>query len=154
MRNWPYAYSRSQASDDIPGFDVAPLPAGDSGRSASTLGGWHIGVSKYSEHPEAAAAFAIFMTSVESQKDFSVATSNPPGALELYSDPDIIAAMPFASPDIASSTTARPSNYSKDRYNAVSTLYFNAIHSILTGEEDAEVALELLELDIADLFDS
>ena len=50
-------------------------------------------------------------------------------------------------------TSARPSTFSKDRYNAVSTLYFNAVHSILTGEEDAEVALELLELDLADLLD-
>ena len=47
--------------------------------------------------------------------------------------------------------TARPSNFSKENYNAVSTLYFNAIHSILTGEEDADVALELLKLDLADL---
>ncbi len=151
MRNWPYAYSRSQASDDIPSFDVAPLPAGDSGMGASTLGGWHIGVSKYSENQAAAAAFAIFLTSVESQKDFAVFTTNPPGAIELYSDPDLIEAMPFIRPDLAEVTTARPSNFSKDKYNAVSTLYFNAVHSILTGEEDAEVALELLELDLADL---
>ena len=152
MRNWPYAYVLSQESEDIPGFDVAPLPAGASGHGASTLGGWHIGVSKYSEHPEAASAFAIFMTSVESQKSYALDTTSPPAAIELYDDPDVKAAMPFASPDVVDITTARPSTFSKDRYNAVSTLYFNAIHSILTGEEDAEVALELLELDIADLF--
>ena len=68
--------------------------------------------------------------------------------------PEIIAAMPFIRPDLADVTTARPSNFSKDKYNAVSTLYFNAVHSILTGEEDAEVALELLELDLADLLGS
>ena len=152
MRNWPYAYTLSQESENIPEFDVAPLPAGASGSGASTLGGWHIGVSKYSENQEAAAAFAVYMTSVEGQKIYSLITTSPPAAVELYEDPEIIEAMPFASPDIVDITTARPSNFSKDRYNEVSTLYFEAVHSILTGEEDADVALELLELDLADLF--
>ena len=154
MRNWPYAYSTSQDSEDIPGFDVAPLPAGESGVSAATLGGWHIGVSRYSDQPEAAAAFARYMTSVENQKFYMLDTTNPPGATELYDDPDLQDAMPFLSPDIAVAAVARPSNFSKDQYNAVSVLYFEAVHSILTGEEDAEVALELLELDIADLLES
>ena len=152
MRNWPYAYVLSGQSEDIPAFDVAPLPAGSAGTGASTLGGWHIGVSKYSEQPEAAAAFAVYMTSVENQKHYALDTTSPPAALELYDDPDVQAALPFASPDVVDITTARPSNFSKDRYNALSTLYFTAIHSILTGEEDAEVALELLELDIEELF--
>ncbi len=151
MRNWPYAYVLSGQSEDIPAFDVAPLPSGASGQGASTLGGWHVGVSKYSENQEAATAFAIFFTSVEMQKVYSLTTTSPPAALALYDDPDIQAAMPFASPDVVDITTARPSTISKDRYNALSTLYFNAVHSILTGEEDAEVALELLELDIEDL---
>lgn len=152
MRNWPYAYTLSQESENIPAFDVAPLPAGASGGGASTLGGWHIGVSKYSENQEAAAAFATYMTSVEGQKIYSLITTSPPAAVELYEDPEIIEAMPFASPDVVNITTARPSNFAKDRYNEVSTLYFSAVHSILTGEEDADVALELLELDLEELF--
>lgn len=153
MRNWPYAYVTSEESEDIPEFDVAPLPAGASGEGASTLGGWHIGVSRYSENQEAAAAFAVYMTSVEGQKIYSLITTSPPAALELYEDPEIQEAMPFANTDIVNITTARPSNFAKDQYNAVSTLYFSAVHSILTGEEDADVALELLELDLADLLE-
>jgi len=153
MRNWPYAYVSSGESEDIPGFDVAPLPAGTSGMGASALGGWHIGVSRYSDHPEAAAAFAVYMTSVENQKFYSIDTSSPPAALELYDDADIQASMPFASPEIVEITSARPSNFARDQYNAVSTLYFEAVHSILTGEEDADVALELLELDMMELFE-
>ena len=153
MRNWPYAYTLSQESEDIPAFDVAPLPSGESGEGASTLGGWHIGVSRYSENPEAAAAFAIYMTSVENQKEFMLDSSNAPAALELYEDADIQAELPFASTNIVEITTARPSNFSKDQYNAVSTLYFDAVHSILTGEEDADVAMELLELDLMELLE-
>ncbi len=152
MRNWPYAYSTSLESEAVGDvFDVAPVPAGDSGEGAATLGGWHIGVSRYSAQPEAAAAFAAFMTGEENQKQYSIDTSSPPAMLSLYSDPDIQAAMPFSSPEVVEVTTARPSTATADKYNEVSTLYFTAVHSILTGEEDAATALELLELDLQDL---
>ncbi len=152
MRNWPYAYSTSLESEAIGDvFDVAPVPAGDSGQGAATLGGWHIGVSRYSAQPAAAAAFAAFMTGEENQKQYSIDTSSPPAILSLYSDPDIQAAMPFSSPEVVEVTTARPSTATADKYNEVSTLYFTAVHSILTGEEDAATALELLELDLQDL---
>lgn len=152
MRNWPYAYSSSLQSEAIGDkFAVAPVPAGDSGQGASALGGWHIGVSRYSAHPEAAAAFAAYMTSAENQKHYSIDTSSPPAVAALYEDPDIQAAMPFAAPDIVAITTPRPSTVTADKYNEVSTLYFTAVHSILTGEADAASALELLELDLQSL---
>jgi trehalose/maltose transport system substrate-binding protein len=149
MRNWPYAYSSSLESEAIGGnFAVAPVPAGDAGVGAAALGGWHIGVSRYSAHPEAAAAFAAYMTSAENQKHYSIDTSSPPAVAALYEDPDIQAAMPFASPEIVAVTTPRPSTVTAEKYNEVSTLYFTAVHSILTGQEDAAAALELLELDL------
>ncbi len=149
MRNWPYAYSTSLESEAIADvFDVAPLPQGLAGRSAATLGGWHMGVSKYSTQPEAAAAFVTFFTSRDPMKAYSIATSSPPAMGELYADPDIQAAMPFSSPEVVEGTTARPSTITADKYNAASTLYFEAVHSILTGQEDAATALELLELDL------
>ena len=152
MRNWPYAYSTSLESEAIGGnFDVAPLPAGDAGTGAATLGGWHIGVSRYSAHPEAAAAFATYMTSAENQKHYSIDTTSPPAVFDLYADPDIQASMPFASPEVVAVTTARPSTVSADKYNQLSTLYFSAVHSVLTGENDAQTALELLELDLESL---
>ena len=152
MRNWPYAYSTSLESEAIGDkFDVAPLPAGDAGTGAATLGGWHIGVSRYSSHPEAAAAFATYMTSAENQKHYSIDTTSPPAVFDLYSDPDIQESMPFSSPEVVAVTTARPSTVAADKYNQLSTLYFTAVHSILTGEADAQTALELLELDLEDL---
>jgi trehalose/maltose transport system substrate-binding protein len=152
MRNWPYAYSTSTQSEAIDGnFGVAPVPAGDAGIGAATLGGWHIGVSRYSANPAAAAAFAAYMTSAENQKFYSIDTTSPPGVLALYADPDIQAAMPFSDPAIVEVTTPRPSTATAEKYNAVSTLYFSAVHSILTGQEDAETAMELLELDLMTL---
>ncbi|MFN2362881.1 MAG: ABC transporter substrate-binding protein, partial [Halarsenatibacteraceae bacterium] len=71
MRNWPYAYSLAQDEDEssIAGdFDVSPLPSSEGGEPAATLGGWQLGVSKYSEHPEIAADVALYLASYESQK--------------------------------------------------------------------------------------
>ncbi len=96
MRNWPYAYSLGNADDSvITGlFDVSPLPAGDSGSGAATLGGWQLAVSKYSEHPDVAADVALFLTSREEQKIRAVEGSfNPtvmrslPGQRRLRCEP-------------------------------------------------------------------
>lgn len=154
MRNWPFAYSTSLTSEFIgEDFDVAPLPAGDSGTGAASLGGWHIGVSAYSEHPEAAAAFATFYTNEASQLAYAIATSSPPASLSLYEDPAVQEAMPFAQANIVEITTPRPSTVTAELYNQVSTLYFTAAHAILTGTEDADVAMELLELDLQALLE-
>jgi trehalose/maltose transport system substrate-binding protein len=152
MRNWPYAYSTSQDSEAIAEvFDVAPLPAGESGSGAATLGGWHMGVSRYSENPAAAAAFVRYFTGYEGQLYYSIATSSPPGNAALYENEEVQAAMPFARAELVADTTVRPSTVTAEQYNEVSTLYFEAVHSVLTGDEDAAAAMELLELDLMDL---
>lgn len=155
MRNWPYAYSLGNADDSpIAGmFDVSPLPFGASGHGAATLGGWQLAVSKYSDNPDAAAAVAVFMTNYEQQKNRAIVASYNPTIMALYEDADVLEATPFFGSlyDVFINTVARPSTLSAPNYNEVSTLYFSAVHSILTGEEDAAVALELLELDLADI---
>ncbi len=155
MRNWPYAYSLGQADDSpIAGlFGVAPLPAGDAGRGAATLGGWQIAVSKYSEHPDVAADVALFMTSREEQKIRAVEGSFNPTVMDLYQDADVCAASPFMCQlyDVFINAVARPSTATAPRYNEVSTLFFQAVHSVLTGDNDALGALEELELDLQDL---
>lgn len=152
LRMWPGAYGSSVASESIAGkFAVAPLPAGASGAGASTLGGWEIGVSRYSAHPEAAAAFAVYMTGMENAKQYAIDSTFPPAILELYSDADVLAAVPYANPNIVEITTPRPSSVTAEKYNEVSTLYFTAVHSVLTGEQDAATAMELLELDLEKL---
>ena len=81
MRNWPYAYSLGNAEDSVIAglFDVSPLPAGDSGSGAATLGGWQLAVSKYSAHPEEAAQLALFMASYDEQKIRAARTAHEPG---------------------------------------------------------------------------
>jgi hypothetical protein len=67
MRNWPYAYGLSEGEDSaVAGkFDATSLPGAEAGMSAATLGGWQVGVSKYSQNPEAAAKLAMWLASTE-----------------------------------------------------------------------------------------
>ncbi len=155
MRNWPYAYSLGQADDSVIKdlFDVSPLPAGKSGSGAATLGGWQLAVSKYSEHPAEAAKLAFFLASYEEQKIRAIDGSYNPTIEGLYSDPDVLAATPFFGPlyDVFISAVARPSTATAPQYSDTSSLFFGAVHSVLTGESDAASAFEELELDLEDL---
>ena len=88
MRNWPYAYSLGNGDDSaIKGkFDVTTLPAGsgEGARSAATLGGWNLAVSKYSENPEAAIEMVKWIASPEMQKSArpqGIEHADHPGAL-------------------------------------------------------------------------
>jgi trehalose/maltose transport system substrate-binding protein len=155
MRNWPYAYSLGNSEDSpIAGlFDVSALPAGDSGHGAATLGGWQLAVSKYSEHPEVAADVALYLTSAEEQKIRAIEGSFNPTIMSLYEDEDVLEAAPFFGSlyDVFINAVARPSTVTAPQYNEVSTLFYQAVHSVLTGDNDAQTAFEELELDLEDL---
>lgn len=157
MRNWPYAFSLGQADDSVIKdlFDVSPLPAGKSGGGAATLGGWQLAVSKYSEHPQEAADLAFFLASYDEQKERAIVGSFNPTIEALYSDADVLAATPFFGPlyDVFTSAVARPSTVTAPQYSDASSLFFGAVHSVLTGDNDAATAFEELELDLVDLLD-
>jgi len=155
MRNWPYAYKLGQADDSpIKGkIGVSPIPGEKVGQSAAALGGWQLAVSKYSKHPEVAADVALFLASPEQQKKRAIVGSYNPTVMSLYEDPEVLEAVPFFGSlyDVFINAVARPSTVTAPRYNEVSTLFFNAVHSVLTGDKDATTAIEELELDLEDL---
>ncbi len=155
MRNWPYAYSLGNADDSVIAglFDVSPLPAGASGAGAATLGGWQLAVSRYSANPEAAAKLALFMASYDEQKLRAVEGSLNPTIMSLYEDEEVLAAAPFFGSlyDVFINAVARPSTATAPRYADVSAAFFNSVHSVLTGQQDAATAFEVLELDLQDI---
>ena len=156
MRNWPYAYSLGNAEDSaVAGkFDVAPLPAGEEGgRGSATLGGWQLAVSKYSKNPEEAAKLALFLTSAGEQKSRAIEGSFNPTVMFLYDDAEVCEASPFMCQllDVFTGAVARPSTATAPQYNEASTAFFQAVHSVLTGDADGQTALEELELDLEDL---
>jgi trehalose/maltose transport system substrate-binding protein len=156
-RNWPYAYSLGNGGDSpIAGkFDVAPLPAGDGpdARSAATLGGWNVAVSKYSPDPDAAIELALYLSSAEVQKERALMQSNLPTIEALYDDAEIAEKQPIipAWKEIFQNAVPRPSAPTQGNYNEVSSLFWSAVHNTLSGNGTAAENLELLEADLEDL---
>lgn len=150
MRNWPYAWSLSQADDSpIKGkVGVSALPKGGvDGKHSGALGGYQLAVSKYSENPEIAADLVKYLTSAAEQKRRALKGSYNPTIAALYKDPEILAANPFIGELYQSfvNAVARPSKITGEKYNQLSAEFFNAAHSVLNGNSTAEDSLTALE---------
>lgn len=155
MRNWPYAYSLAQAEDSVIAglVGITTLPAADmEGASpAATLGGWQLGASAYTEYPEVAADVILHITNYENQLTNAIENSKLPTRPAVYEDETLLASDVSWFNDLLPvfiNAVARPSTISAPQYGETSRLFFNAVHNVLTGTEDAETALALLELDL------
>ncbi len=154
MRNWPYAYALGNGEDSaIKGkFNVTVLPSGGAGNAAA-LGGWQLGISKYSEHPDEAAAFVKWITSREAQKRRAIEAGLLATRVELYDDAEIAEEIPFfpAMKDVFLNASPRPSTVTGEDYNEVSTIFFQTAHKALTGQKSAADALAETEEKLNDL---
>jgi len=152
MRNWPYAYNLGQAEDSpVKGkIGVVPLPkgSGEKAKSAATLGGWNVGVSKYSKHQKQAVELALFLASAEIQKENAIQSTHFPTIASLYQDKDVLAVAPFFTPmlDVLKNSVARPSAPTKRKYNQVSKEFWTAVQSAINGSKSPSEALSQLEV--------
>jgi trehalose/maltose transport system substrate-binding protein len=150
MRNWPYAWALGNAPDSpITGkIGVSQLPkGGDDGKHTGVLGGWQLAVSKYSQNAELAVDLVRHLTSADEQKRRAIEGSYNPTIAALYQDEEILAATPFfgALYETFTNAVARPSRVTGEKYNQVSSEFFNAVHAVLSGKTDAASSLEALE---------
>ena len=155
MRNWPYAYAKSQEADSavMGQFNVTALPTNNT-IHAGTLGGWQIAVSQYSNHPEESIALVRYLSSKRVQQQRALEGSYLPTIASLYNEETIISRNPFIAElkDVfANAAVARPSNITKEHYNDVSVAYFTAVHNTLTKKVDAQTALSNLEMELGKL---
>lgn len=154
MRNWPYAYGLTLEGEVGDNFGVAALPHAEGGESAATLGGWQLAVSQYSANPEIAADFVKFLTSHEGQISRALEMSNLPTRPAVYEDSALLESDNAFMADflpVFQAAVARPSTATAPNYAQASQFFFTAVHNVLTGQEDAETALALLELDLEEL---
>lgn len=147
---WSQFSGHSLTSNPTAVIAVAPLPAGPAGR-ASTLGGQSLSISRYSKHPREAAELIRYLTSHDEQLTLWRKHAMLPARSEFYSTPEYLEGRPEILElwkKLGSVAVARPSTISGAHYDEVSRAYFSAVHSILTGEQDAAKAMSNLQTDL------
>ena len=88
-RNWPYAWNiaNDQQRSLIAGkVGMMPLPSFPGGKGVAALGGWQLGISRFSRKAELAWRFVAFMTNQAMQKRIALATGRAPTRIALYDD--------------------------------------------------------------------
>jgi trehalose/maltose transport system substrate-binding protein len=143
IRNWSWGVGRVNSLERRPNFPfaAAAIPGG------GTLGGAALAVSRYSRHQAEAAKLVRYFTSPEVQMTLFRRIASLPPRPALYRDAAAIfrrAGLPDESMAL-SSTTVRPSAVAAGKYEEVSRAYFTTVHSILTGQCQAQECLDSLE---------
>jgi len=97
MRNWPYAWKLFEKNGSLVKgkVGICPLPSFPGKDSASTLGGWQLGINRFTKHPKEAEKLLRFLTSASAQKFLSLAIGYQPARKSLYQDEELIKNQPF-----------------------------------------------------------
>ncbi|MGB9678756.1 MAG: ABC transporter substrate-binding protein [Thermoanaerobacteraceae bacterium] len=144
MRNWPYAWALVNGNDSpVKGkVGIAPIPRGNDGKAGTpTLGGWNLGINKFSKHPEEAWKFVEFATSEEGQKITALEGGMLPTIKALYHDKEILAKNPYWADFYDVFITAKPRPVSPF-YPQMSDVMQINFHKALTGEITAQQAIQ------------
>ncbi|MCH4891372.1 ABC transporter substrate-binding protein [Acidaminobacter sp. JC074] len=152
LRDWPSGWSKSQDPENSKIVDkvgIAALPTGGEGNeSYSTLGGWQVMVSAFSEHKEEAVAFAKFRASEYSQILMSKELSHIPSLKTLYSNEEVLEAMPFLEdmyPAIIHAYPRPKSPYYAELSNILQVELQNAFKEHKTPEEAVKSASDQIK---------
>jgi multiple sugar transport system substrate-binding protein len=113
LRNWPFVYSLAADPEDseIAGkYQIKPMVHLPGKKGGATLGGWGLGISSTTKHPDAAWQVLEFLSSEESQKEFILETGFVPSRVALFNDPEIVAKYNYYPQllDIVRNSTLRP----------------------------------------------
>jgi multiple sugar transport system substrate-binding protein len=143
MRNWPYAWNifEKKGSAVRGKVGVAPLPSFPGNQTASTLGGWQLGVNRFTKHPEAAKKLVRFLTSPASQKALALSVGYKPTRKALYKDPDLLRHQPFMASLYTVFLQARPRPVTP-YYMMISQVLQPEFSAVLAGIKSPEDALD------------
>ncbi len=92
MRNWPYAWDLLNGKDSpVRGkVGIKPMVRAANQRSGACQGGWGLGISSTTQHPQEARKAVQFFTSFEIQKKLSIAGAYLPTRRDLYNDKELL----------------------------------------------------------------
>ncbi len=152
MRNWPYAW-RLLNREDSPvagrvGLTMVPHFTG--GRSAPTLGGWHLGINARSPHKSEAVRFIRFMIRYASQRQVLLDVGVLAAHMELYRDPEIRAQMEILEHLLPSLEATEPRPVTP-YYLMISQILQPELSAVVAGIRRPERAMEIAEPQVAHL---
>jgi multiple sugar transport system substrate-binding protein len=147
MRNWPYAYALGKDSKIADNFDITTFPGYKGKEGAGVLGGYDLAISAYSKNPAGSLAFIEFATAPEQQKIMATEASLPPTLTDVYDDPDVKKAMPFAAELRDAIDQAQPRPVSPV-YPQISEAIYNNVYAALQGKMAPDAAASKMNEDI------
>ncbi len=140
MRNWPYAYAIGQTGPIKGKFDVTTLPRTGANAPVGTVGGWQLGVSRFSKQPLAAVELVRYLTSPAVERFNAIYNSNVPTIPSVAARADVRKVNPWLKPEIAGvKRVTRPSRYLGTKYNQGSQIIYQGINQILNGQDAKNV---------------
>jgi multiple sugar transport system substrate-binding protein len=147
MRNWPYAYALGKESKIGKDLAITTFPGYAGNEGAGVLGGYDLAISAYSKNPEGSLAFINFATSPEQQVIQATEATLPPVVTEVYSDPEVEKAMPFAADLLKAVEQAEPRPVSPV-YPQINEAINKNVYAALQGEMSPDEAASTMNEEI------
>ncbi len=146
MRNWPYAWNifEREGSAVRGKVGVAPLPAFAGGESSPTLGGWQLGVNRFSKNAPEAEKLIVYLTSYEVQKQMALTVGYKPTRKALYNDEELKRAEPFITSLYRVFERARPRPVTP-YYMMITQVLQPEFSSVISDEKTPEEALAYID---------
>jgi multiple sugar transport system substrate-binding protein len=144
---WGYAWNLFQTSADSKVKDkvgVVKLPAMPGGESVSCMGGWSWAVSAYSRNKAESVKLIRWLSSPYVAKQLALRGSMQPVYAEVFSDPDVLAKIPWFSQALPVIETAQPRPITP-MYRPISDAIRFNINAVLAGAREPAVALDEIE---------
>jgi multiple sugar transport system substrate-binding protein len=145
--NWGFAWDRfkDDADSQVKGkVGVMPLPAMAGGRSATCVGGWQWAVSAFSRSKAEAAKLVRFMSNPAASKFLAVEGSLLPTYPQVYTDADVVRAVPWFK-DAANVVTAGRSRPMSERYGEVSDAIRTTTSAVLARTKSPQEGVDEIE---------
>jgi trehalose/maltose transport system substrate-binding protein len=139
MRNWPYAYAKSQTGPVKGKFAVTVLPHTGRNPSVGTVGGWQLGVSMFSRNKGAATELVRYLTSARVQRFNAIFNTNVPTIPAVAKDPAVRRTNPYLTPEIANVARVTRPTVLGAKYNQGSQIIYQGLNQILNGQDAKNV---------------
>jgi trehalose/maltose transport system substrate-binding protein len=116
------------------------LPHGPGATSVGTVGGWQLGVSKFSKHKPAAIEFVRYLTSPAVERFNAITNTNVPTIPSVAKDKAVVRTNPYLKPEVATvARVSRPSKFLMGKYNEGTKIIYQGIFQILNGQDAKNV---------------